>query len=224
VTESAARRAGFLRYAALQFLVLVPVAMALYAGGTYWDRAAPHYELTGNFLSDLGLTHTWSGRANYLSSAVFCVALVSVGATLIAFAWAWRGFAHEHGRATFAGRASAVLGTGSGLAFIGVACTPFDLALMWHNAFVLSGFGLLLGYVIALTVVMARNGATRAESAVNAVYVLLVFGYVALIFFGPRLETPRGFQTQVVGQKVMAVGSMLHVVGLTTLLRRRPGR
>jgi len=225
VTARAARRAAVLRYAALQFLVLVPVAMRLFAGGTYWYRTSPPYEPTGNFLSDLGMTHAWSGQANHASSAVFFLALASVGAALIAFAWAWRGFAHAHGRATFAGRASAVLGTGSGLAFVGVACTPFDLALMWHNAFVLAAFGLLLGYVVALATVMARNGATRAQNAVNASYVVVVLGYVALIFFGPHLDTRRGFEIQVVGQKLMAAASMLHVIGLTTLLlRRRPGR
>lgn len=224
MTASVFRRAGFLRFAALQFFVLVGAAMALYAGGTYWDPGASRYELTHNFLSDLGMTHAWSGRASYASSALFFIALATVGIALVLFASGWRQFAHAHGRATGAGRASAALGIASGLAFVGVACTPFDLAFMWHNGFVLAAFGLLLGYVIALTVVMARNGASPAQNALNLAYVALVLGYVGLIFFGPRLSTPSGHQVQVIGQKVVAAGSMLHVIGLTTLLRRATGR
>lgn len=224
VTGSVLFRAAFLRYAAIQFFVLVGLAMVAYAGGTYWDPAASRYELTHNFLSDLGMTHAWSGRASYVSSALFFLALSTVGLALVLFALRWRQFAHAQGRATFAGRASAALGTASGLAFVGVACTPFDLALWWHNGFVLAAFGLLLGYVIALTIVMARNGATPVQNALNLAYVVLVLGYVGLIFLGPRLSTPSGHQVQVIGQKIVAAGSMLHVIGLTTLLRRATGR
>ncbi len=218
------RRAGVLRYAAIQFLVLVAAAMAVYGGGNPWDPGASRYELTNNFLSDLGMTRAWSGRASYASSALFFVALATVGVGLILFASTWRRFAHTRGRATFAGRASAALGTATGLAFVGVACTPFDLALVWHNAFVLAAFGMLLGYVISLAIVMARNGASAVQNALNVVYVVLVLGYVALIFFGPRLTSPRGHQIQVIGQKIIVVGSMLHVICLTTLLRRTTGR
>lgn len=220
MTATVFRRAGVLRYVAIQFLVLVAIAMVLYPGGTYWDRSAPHYELALNFLSDLGMTRAWSGHTSYASSALFGVALASMGIGLVLFAPTWRQFAHARGRATFAGRASAALGIGSGLAFVGVACTPFDLALMWHMAFVLAAFALLLGYVIALAIVMANNGASPVQNALNVAYVALVIGYVALIFFGPRLRTMEGFHVQVIGQKVIAAGSMLHVICLTTLLRR----
>lgn len=220
MSASVFRRAGFLRIAAIQFFLLVGLAMVAYAGGTYWDPETSRYELTHNFLSDLGMTHAWSGRPSYASSALFFVALSTVGIALVLFAPGWRHFAYARGRATFAGRASAALGTASGLAFVGVACTPFDLALMWHNGFVLAAFGLLLGYVIALTIVMANNGASPLQNALNVAYVVLVIGYVALIFFGPRLSTPAGHSVQVIGQKIIAAGSMLHVICMTTLLRR----
>ena len=224
MNSAAYRRAGWLRYAAIQFLVLVPIAMAVYAGGSPWHPDAPGYGITDNFLSDLGMTRTWAGHTNTTSSILFGVALASVGLALIAFSWTWRQFAFEHGRARFAGAASTVLGTASGIAFTGIACTPFDRLLFWHNAFVLGGFALLLGYVIALAVVMARNGATGVQTAVNLAYVVLVLGYVVLIFFGPRLDTETGHRTQVVGQKAVALGSMLHAIAMTTLIRSRSAR
>lgn len=215
------RRAGLLRYAALQFLALVGAAMLVYAGGSYWHPDAPDYAFTGNFLSDLGMTHAWSGRTNYASAALFCVALASVGIATILFSWSWRRFAFARQRARFAGYASLAFGTLSGLGFMGVAFTPFDLALRWHNLFVLSAFGFLLFYVIALTVVMARNGAPAVQNAINLAYVAIVMGYVALIFLGPRLDTEQGQHVQVIGQKLVAIGSMLHVTALATSLRRR---
>lgn len=216
--------ARLLRYAAIQFIVLVGIAMAVYAGGSYWHAEDARYHVAGNFLSDLGMTRAWSGRANTASCVLFAIALTSVGLALIAFAWTWRHFAFVHQRARFAGTASAVLGTASGACFVGIAWTPFDLALAWHNGFVIAAFGLLLGYVLALTVVMAKNGATRAQSAINIADVALVLAYVALIFVGPRLGTEHGFRVQVIGQKVVALGSMAHVIVMTTLLLRVPSR
>ncbi|CAN5913657.1 hypothetical protein BH11MYX3_BH11MYX3_17110 [soil metagenome] len=214
------RRAGLLRYAAIQFVVLVGAAMAVYAGGSYWHADETGYGLTRNFLSDLGMTRAWSGHANHASAVLFGIALASVGVTLIVFSWTWRRFASMHGRARLAGRMSVAFGTASGISFTGIACTPFDVALHWHNSFVFAAFSLLLGYVVTLAIVMTKNGATRVQNAVNIGYIVLVLGYVALIFFGPRLGTEHGHRIQVIGQKLIALGSMAHVIVLTTLLRR----
>ena len=217
---SARRRAGWLLYAALQFIVLTACAMATYTGGTWFDPATTRYELTGNFLSDLGTTHAFSGHTNYVSSVLFLIALSTIGAAIIGFAWAWRGFAFGLGRARVAGIASQVLGTASGLAFIGIAVTPWDLALAAHNRFVVAAFSLLLGYVVCLTIAMWRNGIARVRVAVNLAYLALVLGYVAIILFGPRLDTPSGHLVQVTAQKLVAYGSMLHIIYLTITTRR----
>lgn len=217
------RLAGLLRYAAIQFVVLTALAMALYAGGTWFDPATAHYHFTDNFLSDLGMTHAFSGRANYASAAVFGIALGSVGAALIAFVWTWKQFAFERRRAAVLGHTAAVLGTLSGLAFVGVAVTPFDVALRAHNTLVIAAFGLLMLFVAATTIVMWRNGISRALGAANLAYLACVAGYVALVLRGPRMWTPHGHAVQVVGQKAIAYASMLHVIYLTTTIRRSIG-
>ena len=48
------RRATILLYAAIQFVALTAIAMAVYAGGTTANPWSPGYDFTGNFLSDLG--------------------------------------------------------------------------------------------------------------------------------------------------------------------------
>jgi hypothetical protein len=218
--RTAHRRAGVLLYAAIQFVVLTGCAMATYAGGTAFDPTTPRYQLSGNFLSDLGATHAFSGRANYLSSGLFLVALATIGAALVAFAWTWRGFAFGRGRARGAGIASQVLGTGSGLAFIGIAVTPWDLALGLHNALVVVAFALLLLYVACLTLLLWRNRVSGARLAANVVYLMMIVGYVALVLLGPRFDTERGHMIQVTGQKLVVYGSMIHIAYLAMATRR----
>nr|MBA3542695.1 hypothetical protein [Deltaproteobacteria bacterium] len=157
---------------------------------------------------------------NYLSSALFLVALASVGAAFVAFAGSWRAFAFARGRARGAGVASHALGIGSGLAFVGVGVTPFNLALDLHNAFVIAAFSLLLGYVVCVTILLARNQAGAGRVAANLAYLAVVGGYVALVLFGPTFVTPRGHLLQVTGQKIVIYASMIHVIYLTLTVRR----
>lgn len=221
VSPSAAHRiAGLLRYAALQFTVLTGCAMVTYAGGRAFDQTEPHYRLAGNFLSDLGRTRAYSGRANHVSCALFFFALASLGVALASFAWTWPTFAWQQRRARWAGHASAGFGMLSALAFVGVAVTPFDVAFRAHMFFVTSAFGCLALYVATLTLVMWRNGARRTWLAINVGYLVVVASYVAFVLVGPHLATPRGFTSQVVAQKVVAYASMVHAVLIATLVRR----
>jgi hypothetical protein len=214
------RRAVALRYAALQFVVLVTIAMVIYPGGNHADGLARHYQLSMNFLSDLGATRAWSGATNYVSCALFCTALTTIGAALIAFAWSWRRFAFANGRAVWAGRASAIFGTLCGAGFIGIAVVPYNLALTAHNSFVLAAFASLACYVASLSLVMAANRAQHLHVVVNATYLVVVLGYVALVVLGPHLDSESGFRTQVIGQKLVVLASMLHITWLTTQVVR----
>jgi hypothetical protein len=213
------RRAAVLRYAAIQFVVLSVCAMAAYAGGTWFDPRTPHYLVTANFLSDLGATRAFSGRSNYISAALFVVAVVTVGVALIGFAWCWREIAFARGRARIAGHASAVLATASGVAFIALAFAPVNVALNVHNTFTIAAFALLTAYVATLTFVMVRNGIGGVRLAVNLAYLALITGYVVVVL-RVSWAPPHGHEVQVVAQKLAVYGSMLHAIYLTTSMRR----
>ena len=212
------RHATLLRYAAIQFVALVAIAMVLYPGGTWSDPSAPHYELAHNFLSDLGATRTFSGASNTASLLLFAIALATIGGALVAFSWTWRAFAFARGRARGAGIASALFGTASGAAFAAVAFTPVNVSLQLHNTFVVTAFAMLFAYAACLAVVMAKNGVGRI--VLDGAYVALVCGYFVFGLFGPRPDTDRGFAMQVIAQKVVAVASMMFVALLTTRVRR----
>lgn len=121
------KRAWFLLYAALQFVVLTAIAMHVYADG---------YHFTRNFFSELGMTTTWWGRPNHVSAALFSIALATLGVAFIAFSTAETG------------RAAKVFGMLSGAAFVGVACVPVNLAFDAHNTLVVAAFALLFGYAM----------------------------------------------------------------------------
>lgn len=220
--DAAHRRAGFLRLAAIQFVVLTAIAMVLYAGGTWFDRSAPGYELGHNFFSDLGATHAWSGRANYASAALFTIALATMGVAFIAFAPAWRAFAFEKARGRALGIAAQLCGTLSGASFIAVAVLPIDHALHLHNTFVVAAFALLLGYAASMTLLMWRNGARGAQLVASTIYLVVVLAYVAMVVVAVRrgIATDRGVVIMVVAQKVITYASMLFVAYLTTVTRR----
>jgi len=209
---SAHRRAGVLLYAAIQFVALTTIAMRVRAGG---------YDFFANFLSELGATRTWTGQPNHPAAVLFGIALGTLGVAFVAFAGAWRAFAFARGRARVAGIVGQLFGTTSGIAFLAVAVTPVNLALDLHNAFVIAAFGLLLGYAVSMTIVWSRNGATVAQLASCAGYVLVVCTYVAAVVVAVRegVGTEHGLRILVVSQKLVAYASMLYIGYLTVTIR-----
>ncbi len=220
---SARRRAGLLLYAAVQFVVLVAIAMAVYAGGTYFDRQDGGYHFAHNFLSDLGATRAWTGRSNTPSAILFSLALGTMGLAFVAFAGAWRAFAFERRRFPALGYAAQAFGTASGAAFFAVACTPVDRALDLHNTFVLCAFGFLLGYACAITALQWHNGAPRRRLRASIAYVLVVAAYFAVVMYAVStgITTERGWELLVVSQKVIAAASMVFIAYLTIEIRRQ---
>jgi hypothetical protein len=217
------RRAGFLLWAAVQFVVLTTIAMQVYAGGTIWDPWAPGYTFGGNFLSELGATRAWSGHDNHASMVLFSLALGTLGVAFVLFAGAWRGFAFANKRGLALGVASRVFGTLSGLCFLAVSVTPINLALQAHNMFVVAAFGLLLGYAVCTTLVWWRNGAGALELAVSFCYVVFVLAYVGVVVYAVRhgTFTEPEYRLLVLSQKAMAYGSMLYIAFVTLRVRRR---
>ncbi len=211
--ETARWRAALLRYAAIQFVVLVVAAMFVFPGG---------YDFAMNFLSELGGTRTWTGQGNLPGAVLFSIALATLGLAFVAFAGAWRAFAFARGRARPAGVAAQLFGTGSGAAFVAVAVTPVNVALDLHNTFVVAAFGLLLGYAAAMTFVSWRNGIARGQLVASASYLVLVAAYFAVVAYGVSagIATEHGRRILVLSQKAIVGVSMLYIAYLTTQCRR----
>jgi hypothetical protein len=218
----AVRRTRFLVYAGFQFLVLSTLAMLLFPGGTAFDASAQHYEFFDNFLSDLGSTVTSAGHANYLSSAMFAVGLGSVGIAMIGFATTWRAYAFARGRGRVFGRASEWVGAGSGLAFLGIALTPWDLLFAPHVLCVFIAFGLLVAFVACITLLLWLNDGDRRLVLASVAYLAALGAYIALGVAGPGTDSEHGHSVQVTGQKLVVYVSMTYLIVLAAKLRRGP--
>ncbi len=216
----AVRRTRFLVYAGVQFLVLSTFAMLVFPGGTAFDARAEHYQFFDNFLSDLGSTVTSAGHPNYLSSALFAIALGMVGVAMAGFASTWRAYAFVRGRGAALGRASEFVGAGSGLAFVGIALTPWNLLFTPHIVFVFAAFGLLVAFVGCITLLLWLNDGDRLLVVASVAYVAVLCAYIVLGVAGPGVESEHGHAVQVTGQKLVVYVSMTYLIVLAAKLRR----
>src|SRR6187549_855015 len=77
------------RWATMLAVVLTLVAIVSYPGGTKFDPSRDGYAWSQNFLSDLGMTVAYDGRANVVGAVCFVMALstlvVGVGGALVGF-------------------------------------------------------------------------------------------------------------------------------------------
>jgi len=210
-SQSAALGAGLLLYSSAQFFVLTTVAMVLYPGGAKFFRTADHYLFFQNFFSDLGASHSWSGQKNLPAEVLFIVALSCVGFALIGSSGAWKVIAPRERRKYSWAWAAQICAVLSGLCYIGIAATPWNLMIDLHNIFVKAAFSFLLGFIVCLSALQTQAGWPNHFLATNYVYLALLFVYVSILFFGPKLDHPNGLAFQVVAQKIIVYTSILNL-------------
>ena len=202
-------------------VALTVVAMLLFAGGSAFDPAAAGYSFTRNFFSDLGLTVTFDGAANTAASSIFTYSLICVGVALAAFAVATRRLGVTTPGARVTAAVAMVAGVVSGVAYAGIACTPYDLFPAAHSRFVDLAFGFLLIFVVCLAALEIGARWPLRFVLANLVYAVLLTIYVYLLFWGPSTETARGLFIMVVAQKIIVYSSIVNLGWQAHGFRRR---
>ena len=181
-------------------------AMLLYPGGTARNHATIGYELTGNFLSDLGMTVAYDGQPNGIGAALF---VASIGLLVVGIGGALIGFVRLYASTTRGRRfayAAAVAGVLDCACFIGVALTPENRAMALHVAFTLAAFRILPVAALLITLAAHATATTpprivRAWAALTAVLI----AYVVMLQGGAWTATAAGFVAQVIAQKIVAI-------------------
>jgi hypothetical protein len=217
-TTAARRRAVALLVATAAFAGLIAVAMATYHGGSRLEPGSRHYQLLGNFLSDLGTSVTYSGSSNAVPSLLFLVATSIIGAGLVWSAPMWSALAADRpGRpGAVAARVATVTTALAGIGFVAVGLIPWNRDLAFHVLVVQLVFAFLV--VFAASLVVLQLGRDPSERSVGPAVALLgcLLAYLALIVFGPGLGSTEGMSLQVAAQKVVVVVTML-LVGMQAL-------
>lgn len=139
------------------------------------------------------------------------IALAAVGLAIIAFSFNATAISRTAGKSRLVGRFALACGIISGAAFTGIAATPDNVNDSLHLLFVQVAFGFLLLFVVFLVVLQLRVGWATGYLVPNFLYLALLAAYVALLFFGPNIDTLRGLETQAVGQKIIVYASILNV-------------
>ena len=196
------------RYVALlclAFVVLSAAAMLAYPGD-----ATPGYSFLNDFFSDLGTTRTRGNLPNLVSMALFVAAVTGAGIGIPLFFFGFARFLEGSHLA----RLGRWFGLAAGLAFIGVAATPWNLFLEPHMAFMQWAFVAFLAASLLHSLAIWRDPRLpRGFVGAFAAFALALASYYALMRFGPSTHTPDGREIQVAGQKVivylMVVGVLL---------------
>ncbi len=189
------------------FVLLTVIAMFTYPGGTYTGELTSGYDFFRNFFSDLGRVQVMEGTPNTTSMILFSIALILAGSSLVTFFIAFRSFFPLNPTASLLGT---VCGVASGLCFIGVAFTPYDLYLQLHIQLVFWAFRTYLAAVgLYAFVIFRQNAYPRRYGWIFVVFAVCLAAYIILLEFGPSAKTPTGLIIQATGQKIIVYISIL---------------
>jgi hypothetical protein len=204
----------------LGFVVFMAVAMQLYPGGNWLDRAAPGHRFFHNFFCDLTQPVSLSGVNNRLGSAFAQVGMWCFALALGGFFWLLP--LHFTGRVS---RRAAVWVRGLGVsAVLGVALVPLLPSQRFghfHGLLVLSAGG--LGIVAALVAVIAlcrAQGPARFLGRLGAL-ALAVAAFDAVLFACHRNDSAPTPLLIPAAQKVAAMLLSAWIVGVACYALRR---
>jgi hypothetical protein len=187
-----------------QFIIITAIAMIFYKGGTYIDPSTTHYLFWNNYFSDLGRTVAHSGIPNTVSFILFTVTLSLWGIGQIPFYFVLHSFFKDTPEQKSVSLVGTILGTLTGIFYVGIALTPSDISEVLHDLFVVFGFGSIFICIILYTVIILKNKEYPNFYGI----ILLISAIILSIYFIFLLVTPGnltsiGLFIYVVGQKFM---------------------
>lgn len=210
------------------FVAFTTLAMALYPGGAGPIRFTHGYLFFVNTFSDLGQIHTQSGASNYPSMLLFTTAMVTVGLGLGAFFVAFARFFHAHSPALWARRANlsaTLVGVVAALGFVGVGLTPHDRFFLQHQAVTQWTFRLLLvAMILEMVALRLERRMPVSLLRVNTAFVIVLAGYLMVMFFGPSPANLIGTEVHAVSQKLIVYTSIGVIFAQALLVRTHMAR
>ena len=194
------------------FFLLSTAAMFTYPGGNFQEELTSGYDFFRNFFSDLGRIGVSGGRSNLTSAVLFASALTLAGSGLVAFFLAFRDFFLADSTGRWLSLAGTIVGVASGLCFVGVAFTPYDLFFDIHYPLVFWAFRtFLVAVAIYAFVIFRQRIYPCANGWIFVTFTVLLAAYLILLTYGPDAKSDAGLIIQATGQKIIAYVSILSV-------------
>jgi len=200
------------------FVLLTIASMFAYPGGTYTNEATAGYDFFRNFFSDLGRVRLINGDPNTASLIFFFIALTLAGSGLVLFFIAFRSFFTTDRTGYWTSMIGTIFGVASGLCFIGVAFTPYDVFLDRHVDFVFWAFRtFLIAVSVYAFVIFRQNEYPRKYGWIFVAFAVSLAAYLILLTYGPEAKTPSGLIIQATGQKIIVYVSIISVMAQSWL-------
>jgi hypothetical membrane protein len=200
---------------------LTVLSMLRYPGGTVLDPSTRGYSLTRNFLSDLGMTVSYSQEPNLLGAVLFTTALLTLLAGVFPLLFHIARLCSRPPGARGLARAASVVVLCSCLLFAGVAFTPENRLMALHVDFTRFAFRVAPLATLLLTVAVVRLP-DRPRRVVNVLglFSVALVAYVGILDWGPDVLTPSGLVVQVAAQKCIAAIAVVAFLALSVELER----
>ncbi|WP_371806021.1 hypothetical protein [Candidatus Lokiarchaeum ossiferum] len=192
------------------FFILTIIAMFTFAGGTAFNHETPGYSFFNNFFSDLGMTTSYSGESNMLSSTLFLLATIFCGVFMLPYFATIPSLFKTNKLDFVLAVIGSLLGFVAAFGYIGIGFTPWDTTLELHLFFVYLAFPTTLPVVLCYVITFLRNKST--PKILSVVYIAMgsiLIVYLYLLFFGPDSNTEMGRFIQVVGQKIIVYAEII---------------
>ena len=190
------------------FIGTLLLAVYYYPGSTHADNYTLGYSMTHNFLSDLGLTITYSGAQNFLSSTLFVLATTLVCIGLIAYFLVMPAIVNKNILSKILAQIGSFSGILCGIAFMAVGFTPHNYYPDAHMFAVKFGFQLFLVVIVLHSISIMKNKVDLSRNLVwiYVVFMLILCYYIYLLNWGPSIKEGNGLVIHVVWQKITVLG------------------
>jgi hypothetical membrane protein len=202
----------------VQALVLLPIAVITYTGGSAIDPNSPGFSLITNFLSDLGRTIAYSGNSNLISSLIFNTSLFFAGILLIPYFIEFPNIFEGNRESRWFSILGSVIGVFFALTFVGGALTPSDLFMEIHLMF--GGLAFISGLPIVVFHTFSIISSPNYPNRYAGIYIAL--GVVLSIFlYLMYLVGDTGISLVVtIGQKFVVTSILVCFLLLSFITRR----
>ncbi len=178
--------------------------MIIYPGGTKFNHYESRYVFLRNYFSDLGRSTTFLGESNLPTMILFTISLTFVGIALISYFSVIPLVFRENKKAFIFSLISSINGIICAVFYICIGYLPLDLYPSLHTNFVYIAFtGSLLTILLGMIAIFLQKDYPNFYAWFYLVFLLILIGYLIILYAGPSSSTDFGLSVQVVGQKVI---------------------
>ena len=170
------------------YVILIFLAMVFYPGGTPTNPNTTGYTFWENWLSDLGLIESHSGKNNIVSMILFTIALTFWGVSLIPLFLALRTLFTESKLDKILSTIGSILGIIAGIGLIGIAYTPADILGLLHITFVYIAYLSLFILGVIYSIVLFKSKRLPIQYAITfLIWTILFFLTLSMGIVGQKI-------------------------------------